>query len=206
MNKRFLGIAAGIVALLNTGIFAQVSFQPGITAGIGMFSEKTSGNGSTFTTDSKTGIVAGGVLDIVVLNMFSIEPGIVYSMRGGQTSSGAITVKDDKNYLAIPVHAKVRFTATPIVHLYALAGVNLGILLSAKEDNGSTTTDVKDQFNSTAFGLDFGGGLEFSLGGLVPYIEYVYDLGLSNIAKDAPSGSSFTTSGSQIQVGLRFKK
>jgi opacity protein-like surface antigen len=207
MNKRVLSIAVGAVVLLSTSVFAQVSVQPGITAGLSMFNEKTTSSGGITTTiDTKTGMVAGAVLDIVIMKIFSIEPGILYSMRGGQaTDDHGVTTKDNLSYLAIPVHAKLKIPATPVVGAYALAGVNLGILLSAKSTDGTSTDDRKGQFNSTDFGLDFGAGVELSLVKVVPFVEFVYDLGLSNIDKNATGDASTKTSGMELRAGLRFK-
>lgn len=206
MNKRVLSIAAGAVVLLSTSVFAQVSVQPGITAGLSMFSKKENSGGITITSDTKTGMVAGAVLDIVFMNMLSIEPGLLYSMRGGQsTDEHGVTTKANLSYLAIPVHAKLKIPATPVVSAYALAGVNLGILLSAKASDGTNSQDIKANVNSTDFGIDLGAGLEFSIASVVPFIEFVYDFGLSNIEKDATGNNSWKTSGMELRAGLRFK-
>ena len=205
MNKRVLSSAVGAVVLLSASVFAQVSVQPGITAGLSSYSETESIPGISVTTDSKMGLVAGGVLDIVIMKMFSIEPAVVYSMRGGQVSDAGVTAKLNLSYLAIPVHFKLKYPVTPIVSPYALAGVNVGILLSAKADDGTTSQDVKDSMNTTDFGIDLGAGVEFSASSVVPFVEIVYDIGLSNLAKDAPADVSAKTSGMEIKAGLRFK-
>jgi opacity protein-like surface antigen len=205
MNNRLLTIAAGVIVLLNASAFAQIGVQPGITAGLSSYSEKVSTSGISVTNDSKAGLAFGGVLDIAIMNMFSIEPGVIFSMRGGQSSSYGITLKEYLTYLALPLHFKLKYPVTPIVSPYALAGLNLGILLSAKDDDGTNSVDIKNSLNTTDFGIDLGAGVEFSVSSAVPFAEFVYNLGLSNIYKNAPADFSLKTNGMEIKVGLRFK-
>jgi hypothetical protein len=206
MAKRFVGIVVGLVALVGTATQAQTHMEWGVNAGLSMFHETATQGSASISNDTKTGLVAGAVLDIWILNILALEPGIAYSMRGGQFSMGTSgTGKENLAYLAIPFHGKVKWPGIPVLSPYALAGLNLGILLSAKADDGTTSEDFSSNVNPLAFGLDFGAGLDFDLPGIVPYIEFVYDLGVSNLAKNAPSDASMTTSGSEIKAGIRFK-
>jgi len=58
--------------------------------------------------------------------------------------------------------------------------------------------------NAISFGLDLGAGLEFDLPVIIPYLEFVYDFGLTNIEKNLPSDASLKTSGSELRAGIRF--
>ena len=205
MNKWPLVIAVGALVLINASAFAQIKSQVGVVAGLSIYSEEASGGGMSQSTDTKTGFVGGVVINFGILNLFSIEPGVLYSMRGGQSTYQGETQKDNLSYLAIPVHAKLKWPGLPIVSPYALAGVNLAFLLSAKDEYSTGgSDDFTSQVNPVSFGFDFGAGLEFDLPVIIPYLEFVYDLGLTNIAKDIPSDSSIKTSGSELRVGIRF--
>lgn len=210
MAKRFVGIVVGLVALVGTATQAQTHTELGVNAGLSMFHETATQSSTSISSDTKTGLVAGAVLDIWLLNILALEPSITYSMRGGQfaitlQNGTSGTLKENLAYLAIPFHAKLKWPGIPALSPYALAGINLGILLSAKDDDGTTSEEFSSEVNPLAFGLDFGAGLDFDLPGIVPYIEFVYDLGVSNLSKDAPSDASIKTSGSELKAGIRFK-
>jgi len=197
MCKHFISIGVFVV-LFNFVVFAQVSIQPGVVAGLSLFTETAKNNGTSVSTDTRTGPVAGVVMDIAIFKMVSIEPGLVYSERGGR--------KPELNlaYLAIPVHAKLKWPGMPVISPYALAGINLAFLLASNIAPivGSPFTDG---MSSIAFGLDLGAGIEFPLPVVIPFVEYVYDLGLSNILRNTVGDESQKTSGSEIKAGLRFK-
>ena len=205
MNKRLLGIAVGVLVMINASAFAQVKSQVGVVAGLSMYSEEMSGGGMSQSTDTKTGFVGGVVINFGILNLFSIEPGVLYSMRGGKETSGSETVTENLSYLAIPVHAKLKWPGLPIASPYALAGVNLAFLLSGKDESSlGGSLDFTSQANALSFGLDLGAGLEFDLPVIIPYLEFVYDFGLTNIVKNSPSDASLKTSGSELRAGIRF--
>ena len=164
-------IALSAFLLFSVSAFAQVSLQPGAVIGLGVFRETESDPTGSYTTNKKNGFIAGGVLDIAFNRFISLEPGIEYSGRGGATlynvidslgnSLGSESVTDNFSYLAIPINVKAKIPVSPTFTLYELAGLNLGILLSATESDtysGITTqTDIKNQMHLVDLGLDIGG-------------------------------------------------
>ncbi len=227
MDKRLLRLTAGALLLFSVGLFAQVKVQPGITVGLSMFKyhETSESVGGSYEPDSRTGMVAGGLLDIPVAKVFSIEPGVVFSMRGayyeesgtdydpytGQTIAYSYKSWLKLSYLAIPVHARLKYPGIPKVDPYMLAGLNFGILLSAKskkEETGSPTVeeDWKSHMNGVDFGFDLGVGVELSLQKVIPFVEFVYNKGLVKIIKNDPGDDFFSTSkGIEIKTGLKFR-
>ena len=170
-----------------------------------MYSETNTSGNSTVSGDSKTGFVGGAVYNISVLSVIAIEPGLVYSMRGGQGGSMGSESKESIDYLAIPVHAKLKLPGVPFVSPFILAGVNVGFLVSAKDDDGTTTQDVSSEKALMDLGPDLGIGVELPLTALVPYLEYVYDMGLTGLEKNPQGSETIKTNGSEIKVGVRFK-
>lgn len=206
MKNRFLSLAASGVIFLSASVFSQVNYRPGVSLGLGIYNEKVTAIGTTRSADPKTGVTVGAVCEIVLMNMVSVEPGIVYSQRGSQLDfGGGIMGKDNLSYLTIPVNAKLKIPATPFICPYILAGPNAGILMSATADSSDQSFDAKDAYNSIDFGLDFGAGCEFNLAKIVPFIEYVYYVGLANTWKDVPEGVSAKNHGSEIKAGLKYK-
>ncbi len=92
--------------------------------------------------------------------------GAAYSMQGGKYesnnyipggnySSGSSTSR--LNYLNFPILARYQRQRNGF---FAEAGVQPGILLSAK-DKGATTTDIKDEINKFDVGIPVGVGYKF---------------------------------------------
>jgi opacity protein-like surface antigen len=203
------------IILLSASAFSQVSLRPGVVMGLGIFKETISNPSDSFTTDGRTGFLAGGVLDIAFDRYFSLQPGIEYSSRGGSATSpdnftgNDLTSTDKLNYLALPIDLRVKYPVMPLFSPYILGGVNLGILLSATnsitESGISTDTDIKGGLNSVDFGFDLGAGAEFYAGPVITFLEVNYMLGIADVAANEPSSYSQYNHGLEIRAGVKFK-
>jgi hypothetical protein len=212
MKNRLCNMTAGSVAFFTVSVFAQVGASFGITGGFSTFWETASSNGETVSSPNKTGLVVGGLLDISLVNLLSIEPGLAYSMRGYKKEDHYGSVSDNFSYLAVPIHAKVKYTlpTLPEVKPYALAGLNFGFLLSAKfkeETTGYPTyeADEKSSMNAVDMGFDLGAGVEFSLPTITPFVEFVCYLGMTDFPKDMAPGESLKNNGTELKAGVKFK-
>jgi len=167
---------------------------------------------------SKIGFNAGGFVEIKVSNKFAIQPELLFSTQGtkaefsedlGNGDSYSADGKLNLSYLNIPVMAKYY-----VADKFSLeAGPQIGFLMSAKskytetltQGNVTTTSsaeeDVKSDFESVDFGVNFGAGYDFtenlSLG-------LRYNLGLSNVYK-TESGDNFKNSNNVFSVSLGYK-
>lgn len=198
MKKIYLSFV--IIVLVSSMALAQsVSF--GLRGGINIAKETASASGVSLSTDSKVGLMLGTYLTVMTSEKFGIQPELVYSSFGGSATANGQSATDSFNYLSLPV--MLRYNASEIISIQA--GPQLGFLLSATTSSGSQSINVKDGLN----GIDFGGafGLGFDFGAFNAGARYY--LGLSNIAKNVPSGSDakLTNSAIQIFVGYTlFKK
>jgi hypothetical protein len=229
MGQRSLMVLVGMVVVLLThaSVAAAGRVQPGITAGLSAFkiNESSDEMGGTFVSDRHYGIAAGGLLDIWVSRFFSIEPGLVFSMRGAFSEysytdydyySGQDITYHSKswlklNYLALPVRVRIKYPDLPGFDPYLLAGFNVGILLSARdrtEATGEPTTeeDWKSHMNAGDFGFEIGTGIGINMEKVVPFVEFVYYTGVANIAKNEDGDRfSVTNKGIEIRSGLKFR-
>ncbi len=131
MKKLFLFTALALLSL--TISIAQVNF--GAKAGVN-FSDITGDDVDSFT--GRTAFHVGVVAEIMISDMFSVQPELLYSAQGsdweedfeGDTFSGEGPI----DYLNIPIMAKYYV----VEGLSLEAGPQIGILLSAKytEDDG----------------------------------------------------------------------
>ncbi len=165
------GMAFGVKGGLN---IASVTNQPG--------------------TSSLVGFHIGAFAEFKVSDKFAVQPELLYSTQGAKATGGKINT----GYINIPVMAKYY-----VADAFSLeAGPQIGFLMSAKASiDGLGSADVKDQFKSVDFGLNFGVGYEFtkklSAGAR-------YNLGLSQVQKTLSSGES-ASHNSVIQISLGYK-
>jgi len=92
---------------------------------------------------------------------FSFSPGLNFSKQGGAyTETGGFEGKIVSSYLNIPILARYRTGGG----FYAEAGLQPGILLSAKDKYDGNTDDFKSYFKSFDVGLPMGIGYDFKNG------------------------------------------
>lgn len=151
-------------------------------------------------TDCKIGFCAGAFFAYYFNDIFSIQPEVLFTMKGMKWQSEHETQgipvecnrKWNMNYLEIPVLAKLSITTKGSVKPNLFIGPYLGLKLSAKywfECEGASggasirewgEGDIKD-INSTDLGLVIGGGFDFALSQGKLGIDVRYTMGLTRI-------------------------
>ncbi len=203
MKNLFTSIALILILVVSSNVNSQ-SIALGIEGGINIANITAT---PTATTSSRTGIIAGGIIDINITPNITITSGLRYNMKGYESVVGATTFTIKLGYLEFPALLKVKFPLTEIKP-YLIAGPTLGIKLSATQTQSTATqtvdTDVSSSVESTDFGLLFGAGMDFRVGArTLLFVQPAYSLGLSNILKNAPT-STIKNNGFQITAGVKF--
>jgi opacity protein-like surface antigen len=198
-------ITLSIVAVLAFGFANAQEVKFGVKGGINL---------STLTGDieeasSKVGFQVGAFAEIKLTEKFSIQPELLYSAQGVKTEfndmDGSEENKINLGYLNIPVMAKYY-----VAEKFSLeAGPQVGFLLSAKndfssfdgEDSFSKNIDIKDNFKSIDFGVNFGAGYDFTEN-LSAGLRY--NLGLSNILENE-AGDNFKQKNSVFSLSVGYK-
>lgn len=176
--------------------------------------------------DMHTGFHLGGLAEIYINEKFSIQPELLYSAQGSESSSSSSTTAfgvamsgkgDSKlklSYINIPVIAKYYV----LEGLSIQAGPQVGFLVKAEMDYVGTTTnphfsdqleiytasssDVKSQLNNIDFGINFGAGYEFISG---MFIDARYNLGLTKLPKEHDLvDNDYKNQVIQISLGYKF--
>jgi hypothetical protein len=149
----------------------------------------------------------GGIFFGMGFGLFSVQPEVLYVRMGGRMEEGADWIEDRLDYIQIPILLKIHVLPGPISPA-VYAGPYGSFRLGAKEveNIGGVTDsfDIKDQIKSTDYGLVFGGGIDFKLPVLKLSAEVRYNLGLVNIAKNAPSGYWVKNRSLMFLVGVGF--
>lgn len=185
-------LMAAVVAFLFTNASAQVPVGFGVKAGMNSTNLKFSGDGFNFNPDSKIGFYAGLLADIGVSTNFSVQPEAMYALMGAKSGSDKLNL----SYVNVPVLLKYKTQGLSLV-----AGPQIGLLVSAKEDDGSNNTDVKDEFKSTDFGILIGAGYT-TLSGFG--FDARYQFGVSNIADDVDPNIDATVKNNGFTFGVHY--
>lgn len=188
MKKLLLTLAS--LATLSFASNAQLNFAP--VAGLNLANLTTDSDGDDSQT--KLGVHLGAVVNYSFNDRFSVEPGVLFSMKGAK-GDGDYSV--NLNYIEVPVNAIYTFPMGLMIH----AGPYLGLLMSAKQKAGGAEADIKDFTQTIDFGLNAGVGYKLPMG-LFARAQFGY--GASNINKDLPGKASNTVVG--ITLGYYLRK
>lgn len=183
-------IAIAVIVFSTVGAKAQTSF--GLKGGMTSSNLKFSGSGVNLSLTSKIGFYAGAFAEVSVSENFAVQPEVLYALLGAKLNSDGDKYKIDLSYVNIPILAKYKKDG-----FSAFVGPQIGILVSAKDSDGSST---KNDYNSTDFSAIIGAGYTLMSGF---GFDARYQIGLGNIAKNTDGQG--TVKSNAFYVGVHFK-
>lgn len=210
-------IILSVIAIATFGFSQAQEVKYGAKAGLNLATL----SGDIEDLNSKIGFHIGAFAEIKFTEKFSFQPELLMSTQGakyeyseseifGGTEFGFSEESNLKlTYLNIPLMAKYYATSKFSLEV----GPQIGFLVSAKEDYEYVETidgdvdysesedgiDVKDNFKSIDFGMNFGLGYNFT-DNVSAGIRY--NLGLSNILEDS---GDFEAQNSVFQLSLGYR-
>jgi len=180
-----------ILLVAGLALFGTASAQTfGIKGGVNVSS--ISGE----DTKAKVGFGGGLFMNAPIAESFSIQPEILYNMKGAE-SEGGIDASIKLDYISVPV--MFQYNATP--QFYLEAGPEFSFLTSAKLKLGNESGDVKELFKSFDLGIGIGAGYYFTpnFGLTARYVAGVTEV----LHADADSSDKSTNN--VFSVGLAYK-
>ncbi|MGM0461027.1 MAG: porin family protein [Fibrobacterota bacterium] len=198
MKHNVLAVAALLLFIsLQTAGAADLSILP--KAGISL-GNIWGDDADDLDADMLVAPIGGAALEIALTEQMSIQPELLYSMKGfkveeeqdfmGEIIEYSSTVK--VSYLEIPVYGKFSFTAEG-VQPFVYAGPALGIRLAATQEweagDDEGDDDIKDDTAPINFGIAGGFGVAIPAGAGKVVVDGGYTLGLTEI-HDTDEGSS----------------
>ncbi len=213
-----------LAVFLLTGFVAQAQISVGLKGGVNLAKLEYSNDGLdslNVSIDDKnvTGLIAGAVIEIGVVNHFAILGELNFIQKGTlqefADGSDFIKSKATFNYLEVPILAKLSIGSEKL-GAYLLAGPNFSYGLSGKssvEINIGGTVDKEeqdldwkdDEIKRTDFGLNFGAGLQFGLGNARIFTDARYNIGFTNLDdSNNNDNSSITHRGIALTAGVLF--
>ncbi len=191
--KKFL--MAGLAVILMSS-FASAQLGPiGVKAGMNLADL----GGDVEESDMKAGLVVGGFANFGFGNI-SIQPELLYSMKGAKQEIGGEDISTDYNYFEVPVLVKYNLPMPGALTPSIYAGPVFSLLLSAESDG----EDVKEQLKNNDYGIIIGAGANMDLQSYVLTFDARYNLGLNDINDVSGSDFEIKNSAIMVMVGLGF--
>lgn len=174
--------------ILGFTTYAQAQFlQFGLKGGVNL-SNFTGGKMEGFDFNSITSFHGGLVVEMNLIDNFSIQPELLYSTQGSEIEGLGEQIKNELGYISIPVLAK--FYLTP-GKLSIEAGPQFSFLLDERND-----VDMSD---AESFDFGLAGGLSYKITKNI-FISGRYIAGLTEVNKDA----EVKNSNIQASIGFLF--
>jgi hypothetical protein len=187
-------LAIVLALLLATSAFAQgISF--GVKGGINYTT--LSGEDVTEGLGWKLGFGGGAVAAVNVMDMFVLQPEVLYTMKGAEDKDADYSA--DLTYVEIPVLLKYSVPMAGMISPNFFVGPSLGILMSAEVAD----IDVKDETKTMDFGVVVGAGVDFDLGTGKVTLDGRYTLGLMSI-DDSGDEEDWKNGAISVMVGYMF--
>ncbi|GAB3581500.1 porin family protein [Hymenobacter daeguensis] len=202
MKKSLLSLA--VAALAVSSAHAQLHYRSASFAGV-----KAGGSVASFVGDDAKnlqnvyGFHAGLFANLALGRPFSLQPELLYSMKGAQTPAAYITQSTVwLNYIDVPV----AFRATTKAGLFLEAGPQISFLINAKSDASGEKVSVKSDYKPVDVGFVLGAGYQPLKGGLG--IGGRYTAGFETALKDATDSRVLTPDlrNSAFQVYLTYSR
>lgn len=166
----------------------------GVKGGLNASSLNTTGNGGTFTSDSKIGFYAGAAAQIGIAQNLAFEPELMYSLLGARYRYLNVLIRRDLGYIAVPL-----LVAYVKEGLSLVAGPQVSFLISARDRAPNISNNVTSAFNTTELSGVVGVGYT-TLNGFG--FDARYQLGLSDIQKGNTTG--FKLKNNNFQFGIHY--
>lgn len=165
-------------------------------------------SGPDDSPDSRTGLMAGIVVDISVPALpLGVETGLYYSQKGFEEEFDEFTFSTKLDYLEIPVLAKLNVGPPGPVSPYIIAGPYFAFNVNSEIEMEGITVDISDAMNTTDFGGVAGVGADISLGLTTLNLQARYSFGFTSVF-DSDSeffdDDDFKNRAFTLSVGIMF--
>jgi hypothetical protein len=180
-----------ILSILSVSAYAQ-GISGGVKLGLNLANQTFKGSAFTTSPSFRPGIHAGGYLTLMFSEHLGLQPEVLFSGQGYKSGNSTVSF----NYINVPI--LVRFNVNKLLSFHA--GPQVGMLMSAKNDYGSGTQDIKDSYKGTDVSVAVGGTIDipFGLNFTLRFIK-----GLSDI-NDTPSDVVVKNYNLQVSVGYKL--
>ena len=178
-KKMKLNVVVGLALFLGVAAspgFAQRGVTGGVKGGLNLANLSLDPE-EEGCCDMKAGGAVGGFVNIGINEIASIQPEVLFTMKGAKDDAGD---KIKVNFVEIPILLRANLTRGEGVRPFVTVGPAVSFRTSAKVEDEDIDEDIKDEIETTDFGVIFGGGVAVG----PATFEVRYDLGLRDLFKD----------------------
>lgn len=192
--KKIITLLAASMMLFGANLFAQTSVNAGYLHSV----ERTRYEKLTETIPMN-GFYAGLDYALPVSEIFSVVPGVYYSLTTGSVAALLDTYRRTDHYLNVPVMAKFNVELSPVFSLVASAGPTLSLLIASSERGSNSKASVDILENPIMKRFDVLLGASVGLNIMDQFcISVGYDWGLLNRYKNLNSHRG------QLRAGVSY--
>jgi hypothetical protein len=148
--------------------------------------------------DMKMGLAAGAFFGIGITDTISIQPEVLFSMKGAKDELFDEEGKININFVDVPILLRADIPTMGNIRPFVTAGPALGFVTSAKFEFDGEEEDFKDEIESVNFSAVIGGGVQIGQA----TVEARYDFGLRNLEKENPDELDVKTRTFMVLVGF----
>ena len=184
-------VAIAAVAALGLGVTSPgeaVEISMGAKGGLSIATVKGTDIRSG-EIDKRYGFMGGVFFDFQFDEMISIQPELVYSMKGFSADLDSISGEGSwkLDYLQLPVLLELHISEIPYVDfaIYGgpVIGVNTRSVISVREDDVEVGVDFKNKTEDFEFGLVAGVDLDIPAGPGFIVVDVRFDFGQTSVLK-----------------------
>ena len=153
------------------------------------------GGPSGIDYENKTGFHAGAVVELKVLENFSIQPEAMFSSQGAASDVDGV---DDFNldYISVPVMAKFYLISD---RLSLEAGPQFSFLVDDSSEVFQEGAEIQEGYDPKSFDFAVAGGIGLNIAGGL-FAQARYTIGLTEISRNADAKNSVF----QVSLGYMF--
>jgi opacity protein-like surface antigen len=177
-------VVLGVVLVAIAGIASAATSEIGIKGGVAM--QKLGGDPlEDFEIENRTGFVGGAYFHRDLSKNFGLQVEALYYMKGAAADSADIDATLKLDYVEFPVLLVGQIPISETARLNLFGGPTFSFNTKSEVEVSvggfSGTFDIDDGIKSFDFGLAFGAGLSFDLGGAILGFDGRYGFGLSSV-------------------------
>jgi len=196
LRKTMMFVALG--AMLVPATLSAQDVMVGVKGGINVADLSVDADGEEFSSDTKTGLVAGLFAEFGISDMFAVRPEGLYSQKGFKTQDTGIDLELNLDYIEVPVLLVARLgesSIRPVVFAGPVIAFEASCKLEGESEGVTLDVDCSEapddpiETSSTDFGAAFGGGLEIDAGGVTLLFDGRYTLGLKDVESSSESSA-----------------
>lgn len=136
-----------------------------------------------FNNSTSPGATGGAFARYPLSDMFSLQPEVLFAMKGAEYKVGDIEAEQKINCIDVPVLVRLIWKNESQFEPSLLVGPVVGFLLDNEITDGQEI-DLEDGSKSTAFGMIVGVGLDYKLGNDAVLLDVRYERGLTSWLED----------------------